>query len=315
MEINKVAKNRQKFYCKKCNYTCSKLSDWNKHNLTRKHNMEINGKNGNRKSPLILSCEKCNKTFKTNSGLWKHKKNCKINRDNSEELSDTDTNSEKEEDVKGEVDSSLVLELLKDNKEMRMLLIEQNKQMMELAKKAGTTNNIVNNTVNNNKFNLNVFLNEKCKDAMTLKDFVKSIEVTVKDFINTGEVGFVNGISQIMLNRINDMEIQDRPLHCTDLKRETIYIKDDEKWEKDENKQNLRKAVKQVANKNYYTANDWMDETPNSKIMGTKEYEDFFKYANESTGGVGEEQTKSFEDKIMKNVMKEVTIDKEKALE
>ncbi len=232
MEINKVAKNRQKFYCKKCNYTCSKLSDWNKHNLTRKHNMEINGKNGNRKSPLILSCEKCNKTFKTNSGLWKHKKNCKINRDNSEELSDTDTNSEKEEDVKGEVDSSLVLELLKDNKEMRMLLIEQNKQMMELAKKAGTTNNIVNNTVNNNKFNLNVFLNEKCKDAMTLKDFVKSIEVTVKDFINTGEVGFVNGISQIMLNRINDMEIQDRPLHCTDLKRETIYIKDDEKWEK-----------------------------------------------------------------------------------
>lgn len=314
MEINKVAKSRQKYYCKKCNYTCSKLSDWNKHNLTRKHNMEINGKNGNRKSPLILSCEKCNKTFKTNSGLWKHKKNCKINRDNFEELSDTDTNSEREEEVKGEVDSSLVLELLKDNKEMRMLLIEQNKQMMELAKKAGTTNNIVNNTVNNNKFNLNVFLNEKCKDAMTLKDFVKSIEVTVKDFINTGEVGFVNGISQIMLDRINDMEIQDRPLHCTDLKRETIYIKDDEKWEKDENKKNLRKAVKQVANKNYYTANDWMDETPNSKVMGTKEYEDFFKYANESTGGVGEEQTKSFEDKIMKNVMKEVTIDKEKAL-
>jgi len=311
MATKNSPKIRRKFYCEKCDYTCSKPSDFNKHINSKKHNAIYCY---NTATKISLTCH-CGKIYKHTSSFYRHKKNCKINRDNSEELSDTDTNSEKEEDVKGEVDSSLVLELLKDNKEMRMLLIEQNKQMMELAKKAGTTNNIVNNTVNNNKFNLNVFLNEKCKDAMTLKDFVKSIEVTVKDFINTGEVGFVNGISQIMLNRINDMEIQDRPLHCTDLKRETIYIKDDEKWEKDENKHNLRKAVKQVANKNYYTANDWMDETPNSKVMGTKEYEDFFKYANESTGGVGEEQTKSFEDKIMKNVMKEVTIDKEKALE
>jgi len=301
-----MPKNAENFICNNCNFKCSKLSDWNRHLNTAKHKKATDVVDATtKKEPTLLSCA-CGKQYKERTALWRHKKICKY-------LIETTTTPEQqphiEHNEKIQISEDILLQLIQDNKDMRLTIIE-------LAKKAGTTNNIVNNTVNNNqKFNLNMFLNETCKDAMSIKDFVKSIEVTVQDFAHTGEIGFVNGITKIMTDKISNMDIQDRPLHCTDLKRETIYIKDDEKWEKDEDKKNLRKAVKQVANKNYYTASDWMEETPNSKIMGTKEYEDFFKYANESTGGVGVEQTKSFEDKIMRNVMKVTTIDKEKAME
>ena len=177
-------------------------------------------------------------------------------------------------------------------------------------------NNTVNNTnINsNNKFNLNVFLNEKCKNAMTLKDFVKSINISIQDFIETGERGFIDGISNIIVERINEMEIHDRPLHCTDLKRETVYIKDDDKWEKDEDKVKLRKAVKGVANRNERMRPIWYDSTPDVGIMGTENYEKFFKYSESSLGGCGKEETRLFEDKVMKNVLREVTIDKEKSM-
>jgi len=206
--------------------------------------------------------------------------------------------------------SNTIFELVKQNNEFKQLLIEQNHKMMEMAGNMGNNNN---NTVNsNNKFNLNVFLNEKCKNAMTLKDFVKSINISVQDFIETGERGFIDGISNIIVERINDMEIHDRPLHCTDLKRETVYIKDEGKWEKDDNKTKLRKAVKGVAYKNERMRPVWYDSTPDVGVMGTENYEKFFKYSESSLGGCGREETELFEDKVMKNVLKEVTIDKEK---
>jgi hypothetical protein len=211
--------------------------------------------------------------------------------------------------------SNTIFELVKQNNEFKQLLIEQNKKMMEMAGNIG--NNTVNNNTNinsNNKFNLNVFLNEKCKNAMTLKDFVKSINISIQDFIETGERGFIDGISNIIVERINEMEIQDRPLHCTDLKRETVYIKDDDKWEKDEDKVQLRKAVKGVANKNERMRPIWYDSTPDVGIMGTENYEKFFKYSESSLGGCGKEETKLFEDKVMKNILKEVTINKENSI-
>ena len=146
---------------------------------------------------------------------------------------------------------------------------------------------------------------------MTLKDFVKSINISIQDFIETGERGFIDGISNIIVERINEMEIHDRPLHCTDLKRETVYIKDDDKWEKDEDKVKLRKAVKGVANKNERMRPIWYDSTPDVGIMGTENYEKFFKYSESSLGGCGKEETRLFEDKVIKNVLREVTIDKE----
>ena len=195
-----------------------------------------------------------------------------------------------------------VMELMKKNDALTNSIVEMSKQI-------GNNNNNVNS---NNKFNLNVFLNEKCKNAMSLTDFVKSINLTVQDFIETGERGFIDGISNIIIERINNMELHDRPLHCTDLKRETVYVKDAEKWEKDEDKNKLRKAVKWVANKNERIRPIWYEETPDVEVMGTDNYEKFFKYSESALGGCGREETKLFEDKVMKNVMKEVTIDKEK---
>tara|TARA_B110000881_G_C18524647_1_gene489625 strand:+ start:416 stop:1075 length:660 start_codon:yes stop_codon:yes gene_type:complete len=205
--------------------------------------------------------------------------------------------------ISNPVDSSLILELLNQNKELHQMVIE-------LAKKAGNTTNNTNNTINN-KFNLNVFLNETCKNAMTLTEFVKSMNLSVEDFVNTGELGYVNGISQIMVDRINNMELCDRPLHCTDLKRETVYVKDAEKWEKDEDNDKMRDAVKKVASKNERMRSVWYNETPNIDVLGSDNCEKFFKYSKSALGGVNPDQTRTFQDKIIRNVLKEVIIDKQ----
>jgi hypothetical protein len=154
-------------------------------------------------------------------------------------------------------------------------------------------------------------LNEKCKNAMSLTDFVKSINLTIEDFIQTGERGFIEGISNIIVERINNMDLHDRPIHCTDLKRETVYIKDSDKWEKDTNKEQLRKAVKGVAYKNERMRPIWYEETPEVDVLGSENCEKFLKYSQSALGGCGKEETKLFEDKVMKNILKEVTIDKD----
>ena len=302
-------KMSQQFFCEKCNYICGKKSDYNKHLNSNKHNATECYPNA---TPDSLLC-KCGKQYKHSSSFYRHKKTCKY-----DESSDTNNNISDEEplnddnqgaDVK--VLSNTIFELVKQNNEFKQLLIEQNHKMMEMAGNMGNNNN--NTNINsNNKFNLNVFLNDKCKNAMTLKDFVKSINISVQDFIETGERGFIDGISNIIVERINEMEIHDRPLHCTDLKRETVYIKDDGKWEKDEDKVKLRKAVKGVAYKNERMRPVWYDSTPDVGIMGTENYERFFKYSESALGGCGKDETKLFEDKVMKNVLREVTIDKEK---
>jgi hypothetical protein len=216
----------------------------------------------------------------------------------------------------------VILELVKQNSEFKELLIEQNKQMieqnkqmMDLAKNAGNNNN--NTTNSHNKFNLNVFLNETCKDAISMDDFINSIEVTREEFIDTGNVGFVNGISNVMLKRIKNMDLHTRPLHCTDLKRETIYIKQDDKWEKEDNdKTHLRKAVKTVAHRNMNEMKRWYhDNKPKVDTNGTDEYENYFKYYKSALGGYDKEEDVVFEDKIIKHVLKEVVLDKTTAIQ
>jgi len=308
----KVPKNPHKYLCNKCNYKTRNRKDYNKHLTTAKHMMETDG---NVKVPIIYECDNCSRLFNSRSGLWKHSKKC------NDIVIDTTiepNNTNNEVSTIDAMDSTLVVELLKQNNEFKQLMVEQNKQIQEqnkqildLAKNSGnTTNNITNNTTNNS-FNLNVFLNEKCKDAMSLTDFVKSLEISMEDFIQTGELGFVDGLSRVMIERINNMDLYNRPIHCTDLKRETLYIKDAEKWEKDADKEQLRKAVKGVAYKNDSMRPIWYSETPDVDVLGSENCEKFFKYSQAALGGYGKEQTKSFEDKIMKNIMKQVTIDKE----
>jgi len=295
------------YKCETCNYICSKNSDYIKHCKTVKHTKRLTIGIQPEKSPIIYACA-CGKEYNHRASLWNHKQKCK--------------GEDQEQTHAPPLDSSLVIELLKQNQEFKELMIEQHKRMteqqdtiIELSKNVGNTtnNNTINNNNNttNNKFNLNVFLNETCKDAINLNDFIQSIELSVNDFIKTGEVGYVRGISDIMLERIRDMHPHVRPIHCTDLKRETVYVKDSDVWAKeDETKKHLRKAVRIVANKNKAQVHPWIAENPKYDILDTPECDKFFEYSKASLGGYGKEEDEKFEKKIINNILKETVIDK-----
>ena len=302
-----------RYNCDPCRFMTGNKKDYNRHILTRKHEMEMHGNNF---THYDYQCDTCSKYFKTNSGLWKHSKKCNIIlQSDNKEVSNNYTIPQ---------DPSIVVELLKQNQDFKNLIIEerrdfqemmikQHEKISELAKNTGnvTNHNTTNNTTNN-KFNLNFFLNETCKDAITMNEFINSIEVTMDDFIRTGKIGFVDGISTVMVERIKGMEMHTRPMHCTDLKRETMYIKNDDAWEKgDVDKTVLRRAVKNVANKNYSQLKPWFDSSqPQVDQVGTDEYEDYFQYYKSALGGCGKEEDRKFEDKIIKNVLKEIVVDK-----
>ena len=308
-DIHLGAIRATKYRCEKCDFNCNKKYDYERHLSTRKH-IKIHEDNdlGAIEGKQSYSCH-CGNVYKHQSGLYRHKKNCTIEKS---------ANTSSTNDDKYDMLSSTIMMLVNENREFKQLLVEQNAKMMEMAGNMGGNNHHNNNTTNtnsHNKFNLNVFLNEQCKDAMTLKDFVKNMEISMEEFIETGEIGFVDGLSQVLIQRINDMDIHDRPIHCTDLKRETVYIKDAEKWEKDSNKEKLRKAIKGVAYKNERMRPKWYAEAPNVEILGSENCEKFFKYSAAALGGFGTEENRVFENKIMKNVMKEVTIDKQMKIE
>ena len=303
---NPTSKITDKYVCEICDYYSCRRSHYDRHLVTSKHIKLTNPNEMRTKSTKLYVCE-CGKQYKHMSSLCKHKRECTYN-------ATCNIHNQADIDDKYELLSNTILMLVKENQDFKQLIIDQNNKMMEMADKIGNNNNS-NNVNSNNKFNLNVFLNEQCKDAMTLKDFIKNIEITMDEFINTGELGFIEGLSQVMIQRINDMDLYERPIHCTDLKRETVYIKDTDKWEKDANKEQLRKAVKGVAYKNEQMRPKWYDETPDVDVLGSENCEKFFKYSTSALGGYGKEETRTFEDKIMRNVLKEVTIDKHLKIE
>jgi len=300
-------KSSVKFECKCCDYATSKQSQYDRHLLTSKHK-RLTYPNENGQKGTIHSCH-CGKIYKHLSSLCKHRKSCDYNDNNNNNREPSITTQQNTVD-----NTSLIVELLKQNQEFKDLIVEERREfqkiIIEMAGNAGNNTNC-HNTNSNNKFNLNLFLNETCKDAIAMNDFIQNLEVTVEDFINTGDVGFVNGISKVMVERMREMDLHTRPMHCTDLKRETIYVKDAEKWEKDEDKRVLRSAVKSVANKNYKQLQEWYDNSkPEVEQLGTEECENYFKYYKAALGGYGKDEDKKFEDKIMRNVMKEAIIDK-----
>ena len=323
-----------KHICEPCNYITDNKKDYNKHLMTAKH-IRLTDTNDKSQECYSYMCISCGNSYKHAPSLCKHKKKCK---GPGQETSETSVPKPEEmmalmfkfmcDKLPDKSDQSqLVIELLKQNQDFKELMLEQSKQLAEQQQllleavkdgKLGNTNNNCNNnnTTTNNKFNLNVFFNETCKDAITMDDFINSIEVTRDEFIHTGQVGFVEGISTVMAHRFRDMDVHTRPLHCTDLKRETIYIKNADKWEKDDaDKTNMRKAVRGVAKKNMKELWRWYtDNKPAVEQIGTDVCEDYFKYHKAALGGYGKEEDLKFEDKIMRNVLKEVHIDKSTSL-
>jgi hypothetical protein len=250
----------------------------------------------------------CGKTYKDNSGLWRHKKKCVNELDN---LKNELANEEKQQ--------QLVEYLLKENSEFKQLMIEQNKHMLEqnkhmieLAKNAGNNNhNNSHNTTNNNSFNLQFYLNETCKDAMNIMDFVGQLQVGIKELEETGRLGFAEGISNIFINGLKQINVNDRPIHCSDLKREILYIKSNNEWNKEsENKVILTNAIKHVAHKNMKQISEWTKGHPDFNDPDSKVNDRYLQIVSESMSGSTKEETNKNYNKIIKNIVKETLIDK-----
>jgi hypothetical protein len=286
------------FYCNICDYGTSKKSSYNNHNLSAKHKKSINGNvlasNGIENMPKLClvnySCEKCEKKFKNRSGLWKHNKKC-INAETIENQNEIKMLTE------------LVKDVVKQNQDLTNKLVD--------ICKNGTNNTITNNTNSHNKsFNLNFFLNETCKDAMNIMDFVDSIKLQLSDLENVGKIGFVEGISSIIVKNLNSLDETKRPVHCTDSKREVMYVKDEDKWEKEnDNKLKIRKAIKNVAHKNSKMLNEFRIKNPDCLKSSSKVSDKYNKLVFEALGGKGDNDSEK-EDKIIKNIAKKVIIDK-----
>ena len=290
---NKIQPNSAaKFYCNICDYGTCKKSNYTSHLFSTRHcEKTTNGTFGNDFQPkfsqIQLFCEKCKKNFQTSSGLWKHKQKCNVSITTNEPT-----------------DKELILMLIKENSEL--------KNMMVKVLENGTNNNN-NNTINshNKTFNLQVFLNETCKDAMNISDFVESVKLQVSDLENVGKVGYIDGISNIIIKNLQALEVEKRPVHCTDQKREVMYVKEDNVWEKeDEANKKLRKAIRTIAHKNICMFKDFREKYPDCENYDSKKNSQYNTIIYESMGGKGDNDYEK-DTKIIKKIAKVVGISKE----
>jgi hypothetical protein len=296
----KPPKISAKFICEKCDYKCSKQSEYNKHILTNKHKI-LHNPTLNPTSEIsekIYECN-CGKIYKHSSTLYTHKKKCTSTNDtenNDTDSNDTDNNNNEIKELK-----ELMKYLMKENSELKTMMFE--------VIKNGTHNNTTNS--HNKSFNLQFFLNETCKDAMNIMDFVDSIKIQLSDLENVGKLGYVDGISNIIAKNLNSLDETKRPVHCTDTKREVMYVKDEDKWEKEaDNKPKIRKLIKHVAHKNTKLLKDYKTKYPGCEKSESKYSEKYDKLIVEAFGGKGDNDDAK-EDKIIKNILKEIKIEKD----
>jgi hypothetical protein len=294
------------FFCEKCEYGTSKKSNINNHYATAKHMKSIVSNENKPKTSSNYICQNCNKIYKDPSGLWRHKKNCKSV--NNEE------NNIINEDLQDKDQLIMMLikqnsELIKETSDFKNMIIDQNKQMIELAKNAGNNCNNITTNSHNKAFNLQFFLNETCKDAMNIMDFVDSIKLQLSDLENVGKLGYVNGISNIIIKNLKELDVEKRPVHCTDKKRETMYVKDENKWEKDEKNNKIRKAIKRVVSKNQRLFPKFKEAHPDCNTYHSKFSDQYNKLILESCGGSGDNDLEK-EEKIIQNISKNVLVDK-----
>ena len=305
----KTQKNITIYECKCCDFKCSKKGDWDRHINRRKHiKLSTRDEQVTIKTSKF-KCELCEKEYISRNGLWVHKKKCII----IQQPVTTQNIIVNISDLQNEdKQQQLVDYLMKENSEFKQLMIDQNKQMMELAKNAGNNNNSHNTNNTNNNFNLQFFLNETCKDAMNIMEFVDQLQVSVKDLEETGRLGYSEGISKIFINGLKQINISDRPIHCSDSKREIVYIKDKNEWTKeDDNKSLLTNAIKHVAHKNMRQIKEWTKVNPEYNDSSSKQNDRYLKIVSNSMNGSTEEETNKNYNKIIKNITKETIIEKE----
>ena len=325
MEAKPTLKNPNIFECEKCNFISSNKKDFNRHMLTRKHILEANGST---KKPHTYLCEFCDKQYRSRGSLWKHQKKCSDIPDIRPKITPESHHSKLLVTPTNDIIYTM-MHLIEQNQEFKTLLLEQQKdiveqqqenqrlhnqsqklqnQLIEAVKDTGNTYNTT--TTNNQNFNLNFFLNTTCKDAMNMSEFIENIEVNLKDIENIGKNGYVSGMTDMIVSRMKELDITKRPMHCTDLKRETMYIKDNNEWAKDtpENKK-LHQMITYMAKQNYAKMPLWRQRNPECLDSDHPKYDFCIKMMRNMLGDVGLEQ-KRLDNKVIKNLSKHILVDK-----
>ena len=334
----KMPKNAKIFLCEKCDFKCSKKSNFDAHILTRKHQMITNDNEKCQKCPekcrTTVSCQ-CGKIYQFMSGLSRHKATCKVANaalhTQSDISIDTLTNAlvspyanthiivppyNPHPDVQPSESTKLIMELMRDNRDFKNLLIEQNKIMLDLAQKTqsvSTYNNTNNmNNSHNKQFNIQFFLNEQCKNAINLSDFVEKLQLNFDDLENVADRGYVEGITQIFMNGLKELDIYTRPVHCTDVKRETVHVRENDIWIKDTSDQaKIKAAIRRIAFRNIQQISKWNAEHPEHRILDSDDYNRSFQIMKQSLGNTCPGGVEKNNEKITKKVLKAVYIDKQ----
>ena len=293
------------YTCVLCDFNCSKSRDWSRHLSTSKHIIRTAANEKPSKTPTNHLCD-CGKKYKHASSLWNHQQKCL-----------TKTHPIVDANHNYIIDKDLVMLLIKENSELKNMMMSAQNQMMDTQTqmleviKTGTHNTTNNNNSHNKTFNLQFFLNETCKNAMNIMDFVDSLKLQLNDLERMGEIGFVNGMSNIIIKNLQSMDVTERPVHCTDQKREVMYVKDDGKWDKEEeSKPKLRKAIKHIAHKNVKLIAEFKEKYPDYKTCASKISTKYNTMVIEAMGGIGCVDSVN-ENKIIKRISKEIMVDKE----
>ena len=304
-ETTNTPKNAKIYCCENCYFKCSKKSDWHRHISTAKHKMKQNETTKTPKSAKL--CTICNLTFNSRTTLWRHKKTCTIT---SEVALITNELIPSELELEEPTLKDMFIKVVEQNQAILLENQEMRKLLQETIPKIGNTTT-TNTTTNNNSFNINLFLNEQCKDALNISDFVEQIKLQLSDLDMIGKVGYVEGMSKIFIRNLRELDVFKRPIHCSDLKRETLYVKDQNSWEKENGENNkIKRAIKQVECKNIKQIPKWNEENPDADNTDSKKHLEYHNILIESMGGSTLQDDNKKRDKIIRNIAKEVLINK-----
>ena len=317
MDNEKSQKIAKVFSCEKCHYACCNKYDYNKHLSTRKHLADNNDNEKSQKVAISHTCANCARIYKHQSGLCKHKKTC-CSENIISYIQDTSSPnitcsiqdaSSRADEI--EILSNLVKELVKSNQETQLQNQETQLQNRELQKHVielckNGTHNTTNN--NNKSFNINLFLNENCKNAINFHEFIENISVSRDDLMNTGQLGFVGGVSKILIDQLKGLGINERPIHCTDWKRDTVYIKENNEWNKEENTTKINSAIQEVSRKSMGTLLDWKKNNPDYEDGDSKFSQDCLHMQRNSIAGYDRD---TLYPKVMRELNRTIKLDKE----
>jgi hypothetical protein len=314
----------KKYYCEVCNYGTDRKSSYEKHIVSAKHHIKTatmikatHVQTNEDVDTKQLTCIYCSRVLSSIRGKTNHENRCKYKPEDikDDDIDYDDVKISTTENLDDKVNDVISADLLKS-------VVEQNAQLIKILSDTKTPTTITNNTTNNsttnynntlnstNNFNLQVFLNEDCKDAMNLMDFVNSLKYKIEDLEHTGKSGYVEGISKLMIEGLKGLEITQRPIHCTDIKRDTVFVKDNDEWQRDNNKDKLTNAIKYVANNNLKLLPKWTDKNPQHSDLTSETHRKYMKIVSEASGGGTDEEDEKNMKKIIKKVAAETVIDK-----